>query len=370
MPLHKSDEPAPPANGNRPSSTTPLATADLTASWDALRGVFPTCSGCGARVLHASVLVCFHCKQRTPIRAAALEAARAGYRVGPLCKPDPNNPRAILGPHGKDPVGRLVPHGVNSFTTDIATINRWWSYEQWNIGVAVPGPMFVLDVDGPDRLPHPGRGLQGLAELEAKHWLVPPTFTQISGSGGLQLFFQRPHGKLTKTKLKPYGLDIKDNGYVVWAPSIHPDSGEAYVRCDHPVATPPQWLVDLITVAPRPVATPRPFRMTFSGPSIADNYCASAKWTDILTPKGWECKSGDGNADGSRWLHPTTTSSCSATIKNDCLFVYSPNTPFDVTEDGNPKGYTKFRAYAVLNFGGDMSAAARELELAAKAVVK
>jgi hypothetical protein len=97
------------------------------------------------------------------------------------------------------------------------------------------------------------------------------------------------------------------------------------------------------------------------GPSIADDYCASAKWTDILTPKGGECKSGDGDADGSRWLHPTATSACSATIKNDCLFVYLPNTPFDVTESGEPNGYTKFKAYAVLNFGGDMSTAAREL---------
>ena len=45
---------------------------------------------------------------------------------------------------------------------------------------------------------------------------------------------------------------------------------------------------------------------------------------------------------------PTHTSACSATIKNGCLFVYTPNTPFDVTEPGDPHGYTKFRAYAVL----------------------
>jgi hypothetical protein len=43
------------------------------------------------------------------------------------------------------------------------------------------------------------------------------------------------------------------------------------------------------------------------------------------------------------------------------LFVYSPNTPFDVTEAGHPKGYTKFKAYAILNHAGDMSAAARAL---------
>jgi hypothetical protein len=31
------------------------------APWEALRGVFPTCTRCGSRVQHYSVLVCFHC---------------------------------------------------------------------------------------------------------------------------------------------------------------------------------------------------------------------------------------------------------------------------------------------------------------------
>jgi hypothetical protein len=34
---------------------------------------------------------------------------------------------------------------------------------------------------------------------------------------------------------------------------------------------------------------------------------------------------------------------------------------FDVTEPSNPKGYTRFRAYALLEHGGDMRAAARHL---------
>jgi hypothetical protein len=46
------------------------------------------------------------------------------------------------------------------------------------------------------------------------------------------------------------------------------------------------------------------------------------------------------------------------------LFVYSPNTPFTVTTPGDPHGYTRFRAYAVLEHGGDLSAAARALRAA------
>ena len=213
--------------------------------------------------------------------------------------------------------------------------------------------MFVLDVDGPDRRPHPGKGLQALAELEDRYGPLPATFTQITGSGGLHLFFRRPPGKLSKAGL-PAGLEYKDHGgYVLVDPSIHPDTGERYVRCDHPVAAPPPWLVDLIAAGEKLSDADRS--------SIADSYCASVSWADILEPHGWRCIGADPDGDGGRWLHPTATSSCSATIRNGCLFVYSPNTPFDVTEASNPKGYTKFRAYAVLNHDGDLSAAARSL---------
>jgi hypothetical protein len=63
---------------------------------------------------------------------------------------------------------------------------------------------FVLDVDGPDRRPHPGRGLQALAELEDRYSPLPATFTQIIGSGGLDLLYRRPPGKLiTSTSTAP-----------------------------------------------------------------------------------------------------------------------------------------------------------------------
>jgi hypothetical protein len=300
------------------------------------------------------------------IGASAVEAAANNWEVGPLCKRDRDTGK-ILHPYGKDPVGgRLTPHGVLDFTSDVDTVNKWWLKTPWNIGVRVPKSMFVLDVDGPDRLPHPGKGLEALAALEDQYGPLPPTLTQITGSGGLHLFFRRPPGNLSKSRL-PAGLEYKDRGgYVVLAPSRHPDTGERYVRCDHPVAAPPTWLVDLIVERPRDVAprTPRSVsRWSAHGPSIADSYCESASWADVLEPHGWTLtgRGADPDADGARWLHPRATSACSATIKNGCLFVYSPNTPFDVTEASNPKGYTKFKAYAVLNHDGDMSTAARAL---------
>lgn len=300
----------------------------------------------------------------TEIGTYAIEAAIRHWEVGPLCKRHPDNPRAILHPYGKDPVGHLVPHGVLDFTSDVDTVIRWWSQAPWNIGVRVPKSMFVLDADGPDRRPHPGRGLQALAELEDCYGPLPATFTQITGSGGLHLFYRRPPGKLTKRRL-PAGLEYKSHGgYVVLAPSVHPDSRERYVRNDHPVAAPPAWLVDLI-VDRLQVIPPRAPRSSSSwfwaGQSIADEFSANASWADILQPHGWRCLDAAPDADGARWLHPAATSACSATVRHGCLFVYSPNTPFDVTEASNPNGYTKFRAYAVLNHGDDMSAAARTL---------
>jgi hypothetical protein len=104
--------------------------------------------------------------------------------------------------------------------------------------------------------------------------------------------------------------------------------------------------------------------LTSEGP--ADRFAASTGWREVLEPAGWAVVSGDGDSDGSRWRHPGATNQFSATISNGCLFVYSPNTPFTVTEDGRPAGYTKFRAAAILRGYGDtsdgMSGFARELE--------
>ena len=99
----------------------------------------------------------------------------------------------------------------------------------------------------------------------------------------------------------------------------------------------------------------------FTGPSVADEFCATTSWSQVLGPHGWRCASGDPDGDDAVWLHPRATSMRSASVRSGCLFVFSTNTPFNVTESGNPNGYTKFRAYAVLEHGGDMSAAARAL---------
>lgn len=291
----------------------------------------------------------------TDIGTHAIEYAVNGLAVFPLKGKIPAISRTIGG------------CGVLDATTDIAQVARWFGgkYRGCNIGGRVPDSMMVVDID-----PRHG-GDRSMASLEREHSPLPETQTTISGrgDGGRHLFFRRPPGKLSSKRLGA-GIDVKTStGYVVLAPSIHPDTGRAYSRIDHPVAAPPQWLCDLL-LPEKPAHTITPARRgsslygqhsgSFSG-SIADNYCQATTWPEILTPHGWSCLDADPDADGAKWLHPTATSACSATIRNGCMFVYSPNTPFEITESGVRNGYTKFRAFAVLNHGGDMSAAARAL---------
>lgn len=294
----------------------------------------------------------------TDIGTHAIYYALRGWEVFPLRGKVP----AIAG-------GR----GVLDATADVDQIVAWWSgrYAGANIGLRVPANVIVLDID-----PRSG-GLAAVIALQAEHGRLPATMGSQSGrgDGGGHRYFRRPAGDITAARL-PEGIDLKTHaGYVVAPPSLHPDTGKPYTWLDiAEVADPPRWLIDLLRPAPRPPrqcsssggARHRPGDNDLTawspGSSPADGYTASTTWAQVLEPHGWRCLDADGDADGARWLHPNATSQCSATVRNDCLFVYSPNTPLPVTEPGNPNGCTKFRAYAHLNHNGDMSAAARTIK--------
>jgi len=94
---------------------------------------------------------------------------------------------------------------------------------------------------------------------------------------------------------------------------------------------------------------------------VADDFSARTSWAEVLVPHGWRCLDADSDADGARWRHPTATSPVSATVRHGVLFCYSPTPGLPVTESGDPHGLTRFRAYALLEHGGDLSAAARAL---------
>lgn len=293
----------------------------------------------------------------TAMLAAALEYAAAGYEVFPLRGKTPAIPSAhppavrCKGTCGKD------GHGVLDATTDLAKIEAWWADRPTaNIGVRVPKQLIVLDIDPR----HDGH--ERLAELVVKHGPLPATRISLSGrgDGGCHLWFRHP-GVAVSAKRLGHGLDLKTHtGYVVAPPSIHPESGKPYVWVDltRDAESLPQWLRGLLV---EPATLSRPMkRRALSGPTLADRL----SWAEILPtgPGEWECLDHDPDADGARWRHPAASHKVSATVRHGCLFVYSTGTPFDPTEAGAPRGYTKLRAYAVLNHGGDCKAAHRALK--------
>lgn len=271
---------------------------------------------------------------------AALRYADGGYEVFPLVGKVP----AIKG-----------GAGVLDATCDLAQIVEWWTrFPQANIGGRVPAGVAVVDIDPQHQGDVTWKG------LEAEHGLAL-TRTVISGRAetSRHLYFRHPGGRLRGTIGQ--GLDVKTSaGYTVLPPSVHPTTGRSYRWADPtaPICAAPAWLVDLLRQPPAVVPTSRP-SSTSDGDSIADWFSATRTWSDVLGPHGWALVAGGGDDDGSRWRHPTATQTWSATCRHNCLFVYSPNTPLEQTDAQAPHGYTRFRAFAVLDHHGDLSAAAR-----------
>ncbi len=304
----------------------------------------------------------------TALREAALAYAAAGYEVFPLrgklpranCPAcEPRSPR--YQPHHAADCGHELCHGLYAATTDPARVGRWWA--RWptaNIGARVPRVLLVLDVD-----PRHG-GHRRLAELEAQHGPLPPTRVSLSGrgDGGQHRWYLHPGGEVSAARLGA-GLDVKTNsGYVLLPPSRHPATGQPY-RWAEPLRDPapaPAWLRALLappapaTQTPRRRPAPRPGRG-----SVAEQFNATVTWAEVLAPHGWTCPDPSPDRDGARWRHPGASNPKSATIRHGLLFVYSQATPFEATEAGAPHGYSKFRAFAVLEHAGDQRAAARAL---------
>jgi hypothetical protein len=99
----------------------------------------------------------------------------------------------------------------------------------------------------------------GLAELENLIGeSLGDTLTAWSGrnDGGRHLYYLRPAGPLTSTRL-PKGIDLKVNGYCIVPPSIHPATGLPY-RWDERDPAPLPWRL-------RELLRPLPPRTTYSG---------------------------------------------------------------------------------------------------------
>lgn len=290
---------------------------------------------------------------------AALHYASRGWEVFPA------------NPNSKAP---LTDNGMKDATADLGQIRRWWTDTPGAlIACRIPADIVVLDVD-------PRHGGDGTwDELERAYAPIEPRRTHISGrrDGGAHHWFDHPGGKLSAKKLHDWarkngvgqaagqrswtsGIDIlhHDHRYSILPPSPHPDTGQPYLWTARDEPGPmPGFLAALVTADP---VSERPqLRPVHDSDSIADWYTSHTSWHDLLPRHGWVLVSGDGDSDGSKWRHPNASAESSASVRHGCLFVYSPNTDFDVTEDGDPRGITRFRAWATLEHGGNLSDAAK-----------
>jgi hypothetical protein len=170
----------------------------------------------------------------------ALSAAERGLAVFP-CRPQSKEP--------------AIKNWPELATRDQDVIRRWWADRpNCNIGAAC-GPksnVFVIDADA-------GGGPE-LAELERDHGALPATIETITPRGpGRHLFFRyTAEVKNSAKKIAPH-IDVRgDGGFVVLAPSVHPN-GRRYhwaVDCAERAADAPQWLLDLITAQGDAIASP------------------------------------------------------------------------------------------------------------------
>lgn len=166
---------------------------------------------------------------------AATRYAEAGWPVLPLR------------PRDKRPA---TAHGLLDASTDTMQIANWWEQQpECNIGLRTGIAFDVLDVDGPE-------GVLSMGEVAPGYNHPGPVAS--TGKGWHLLFAVT--GAKNGANMRPK-LDFRGhNGYIVAAPSIHPN-GHRYSWARGDLAAPlpiaPDWLADMILPAPREVKARR-----------------------------------------------------------------------------------------------------------------
>jgi hypothetical protein len=165
----------------------------------------------------------------------ALALAREGFRVFPL---------AI---NGKEPA--FESNWRKSATTDPARIADMWTCPvfdtplDYNIGIALPPDIVVVDVDVRDGKP----GAQSLALLEAIYDEMPPTVRVTTASGGHHHYLKTLRDSGTYPKELADGIDLKGHGGYVVAPgsSIGGNDYSLGEGAIGEIAMAPGWFSDL-----------------------------------------------------------------------------------------------------------------------------
>lgn len=166
----------------------------------------------------------------------ALYYARKGLKVFPLT------------PLSKIPIKGT--QGSKDATTDITTINKWWTdTPQANIGL-VTERFLGLDIDTHNE---ENNGYKSLEILENSFDKLPDTYIVATANDGLHLYFKKPDGLNLPQKINLVkGIDVKahPNNYVVAPPSVikrdDGSEGRYTIKNKTKLADCPQWLIEFI----------------------------------------------------------------------------------------------------------------------------
>jgi len=186
------------------------------------------------------------------LKEAALTYAKGGWYVFPCAA------RGKM-PYRKD---GFFEHGCKDASKSPWSVKAFWGeWPQANIGLACGEETGVWVVDADVKAPtddQPGYdGFDTMRQLQELFGeALPPTLGQKTPSGGYHWLFRWPGKKVpnsAKKRLGP-GLDVRgDGGYILVAPSVHPNGGR-YAWDGDPASTPiaraPEWLLRLLFVEP------------------------------------------------------------------------------------------------------------------------
>ena len=336
------------------------------------------------------------------------EAARAWQQAGVSVIP-------ILANGTKEPALRWTPYRVQAPSLD--QVDTWWGNgREYGLALvcgAVSGQLEMLELEGRVFHDHSYPDLERSLPPDTREvWDYlsgPDGYLEISPSGGLHLLYRisdhavPQNTKIARRQALPEELTEQERsllaadpdkiflrvlaetrgegGYVITAPTsglCHP-SGEPWqlVVGEYGRLPTVTWaqrealhatLRELLDSTPPEVATVTrisPDNLIFprdpgSPLSPGDDFEARTDWSTILEPHGWILKSTSSHE--CYWTRPgkDPRDGISATTGRDPgrdrLYVFSTSTVFE-----SERSYTKFGAFALLNFGGDHAAAAREL---------
>jgi len=270
-----------------------------------------------------------------------------------------------------------------------AQVAAWYARPRTGIGYiggAVSGKLECLDFDDPDtyRAVLDAADVAGLGELLAR---IRCGYESATPSGTAHLLYRSDaiagNTKLARRPKRPEEMrDPRDRvkvlvetrgegGYIVEAPSygtVHP-SGKPYVMQSGGTAS-------IVTITPAEREELHrlcrsfdqlPEKVAHQPPRVSlppggaerpgDHFNRSAHWADILTPFGWVAVYQHGAVTA--WRRPGKDRGISATTNyanTNYLYCFSTSTVFTAE-----RGYSPFSAWTLLNYGGDVAAAASAL---------